>query len=571
MRINIVKSKNSEQIYIIKSFRHQGKNTSKIHKKLGTMKDLLPLHHNSREEVLAWANAQALELTHLDKEDSNDISLLYSPSKQIDLNHPVLFNGGYLFLQDIFYDLKLHSICDTITKKYKFDFDLTAILSRLIYTRILYPSSKLSSFEASKHFLEQPNFDLHQIYRALDVIAKETPWIQSEVYKNSLHLVDRNTKILYYDCTNYFFEIEQEEGIKQYGVSKEHRPNPIVQMGLFMDGNGFPLAFCIHPGNQNEQGSLKPLEQQMIQDFNLSKFVVCTDSGLGSKENRLFNNFKNRSYIVTQSLKKLKKHCIDWSLDPHGWHRKGSKAEFNLEDLIFEDELQNVYYKERWIHENGLEQRLIVTYSPKYKAYQRHIRQGQIQRATKMMESHQKLDKKKANDPHRFIHQTHTTDNGEIAENEILELNEKGIEKEERFDGFYGVCTTLEDSVEDIVSINQRRWEIEESFRIMKTEFKARPVFLKKDERITAHFTTCFLALLLYRILEKKLEEKYTTTQIITELKGMNFCEVLGEGYIPVYTRTDFTDSLHEISTFRTDSQIVSNKKMKKIIKLTKS
>lgn len=571
MRVNLVKSKNAEQIYIIKSFRHKGKNTSKIQKKLGTMQDLLPLHNNSREDVLAWANGQALELTKKDNEDLNDISLLYSQSKQLNLNQNALFNGGYLFLQDIFYDLKLHSICESITKKYKFDFDLTSILSRLLYTRILFPSSKLSSFEASKCFIEQPNFDLHQIYRALDIIEKETPFLQAEVYKNSLKLVDRNTKILYYDCTNYFFEIEQEDGIKQYGVSKEHRPNPIVQMGLFMDGDGLPLAFCINPGNQNEQVSLKPLEQQIIKDFNLSKFVVCTDSGLGSKENRLFNNFHNRSYIITQSLKKLKKHLIDWSLDTKGWHLKGSTKEIDLEDIKNDYENKNVYYKERWINENGLEQRLIVTYSPKYKAYQENIREGQIHRATKIIENNQKLDHKKANDPKRFIDQTHITQHGEIAEESVLELNEKAIQKEERFDGFYGICTTLEDSAEEIVAINQKRWEIEESFRIMKTEFKARPVYLKKDKRITAHFTTCFLALLIYRILEKKLEEKYTTDEIITELKDMNFYEVQGEGYIPVYKRTEFTDALHEKSKFRTDTQINSNKKMKKIIKLTKS
>ena len=224
----------------------------------------------------------------------------------IEKNEKNLWNGGYLFLQDIYHSLKLDKICADISKRHQFDYDLNSILSRLIYTRILFPCSKLSTMEVSKDFLEKPNFDLHQIYRALDVIAEESDFIESEVYKNSLAVAKRQTGILYYDCTNFFFEIEKAAGIKQYGISKENRPNPIVQMGLFMDGDGIPLAFCIYPGNQNEQGSLKPLEKRILSDFNLSKFIVCTDAGLSSVANRRYNTLGSRAYVVTQPIKKLK-------------------------------------------------------------------------------------------------------------------------------------------------------------------------------------------------------------------------------------------------------------------------
>ena len=271
---------------------------------------------------------------------------------------------------------------------------------------------------------------------------------------------------MYYDCTNYFFETEQAEGLKQYGVSKEHRPTPIVQMGLFMDGDGFPLAFCINPGNTNEQTTLKPLEQQIIKDFEFSHFVVCTDAGLASKENRIYNNIQNRSYIVTQSLKKIKGHLKEWALASTGWHSINSSKEINLNEIDNSYENSTVYYKERWIKEDGLEQRLIVSYSPKYAAYQRNIRNGQIVRAENLIANPSATARSKQNDPKRFISTTHITCDGEIAEKRNLTLNTKAIEDEAMFDGFYAVCTTLDDDISENIKVNKRRWEIEESFRI---------------------------------------------------------------------------------------------------------
>lgn len=570
MRLSIVKSPNAKQFYVIKSYINKnGKRTSKIVEKLGNENEVL--QKSKGEDPIVWAKKYIETLNKKEKEETLEIITKFSQSNLIKKNIQTSFNVGYLFIQDIYYKLKLNEICKEISQKYKFEYDLDSILSRLIYTRILEPSSKLSSFEASKKFLEQPNFELQHIYRALEVIAKETENIEAEVYKNSLNLVNRNTKILYYDCTNYFFETEEPEGIKQYGVSKEHRPNPIVQMGLFMDGDGFPLAFSINSGNTNEQVTLKPLEQQIIKDFGLSKFVVCTDAGLASNENRVFNNIQNRSFVVTQSLKKIKGHLREWALSPEGWRKNNSKEIVNLENIDNSSNSDDVFYKERWIKENGLEQRLIVSYSPKYAAYQKAIRNSQILRAQELINNPSKIAKSRQNDPKRFVTSKSITNDGEIAEKRLVSLNEEAIKNEEMFDGFYAVCTTLEDDISEIIKVNKRRWEIEESFRILKSEFKARPVYLKNDDRIKAHFTVCFLSLVIYRILESKLESKYTSAEIMECLRNMNILEIKGNDYIPAYTRTDLTDNLHELFSFRTDTEIVTLKSLKKIFKQTKN
>lgn len=570
MRLSLVKSRNTTQFYIIKSYRDEnGKNTSKIVEKLGNEQEVIKKANG--EDPIIWAKKYIEELNKKEKNNTIDIVAKFSQTKQIPENQQVTYNGGYLFLQNIYYSLGLDKICKNISEKYRIKYDLNSILSNLIYTRIIEPSSKLSSFEASKKFIEQPNYELHDIYRALEVISKETEFIEAEVYKNSLSVVNRNTKILYYDCTNYFFEIEQAEGLKQYGLSKENRPNPITQMGLFMDGDGFPLAFNINSGNTNEQTTLKPLEKQIIKDFELSRFVVCTDAGLASNENRKFNNIQNRSYIVTQSLKKIKGYLKEWALSPEDWHTINSNKKINLNDVDKSGDNEEIYYKERWINENGLEQRLIVSYSPKYAEYQRSVRNRQIERAQSLIDNPTKISKNRQDDPKRFIKSASITNDGEIANKKVFSLNTTAIEKEEEFDGFYAVCTTLEDNISEIIKINKRRWEIEESFRILKTDFKARPVYLKRDDRIKAHFTTCFLSLLIYRILEHKLNEEYTSEKIITTLREMNFAKIKGDGYIPIYTRNTLIDKLHDIFKIKTDNEITTLNQMKKILKQSKN
>ncbi len=568
MRLQVVKSKNAASLYVVKSIFENGKRSSKVVEKLGTFAELQKKLDG--DDPIEWGKKYVDQLNKKEKEQKLEVLVKYSPTKQILINEQRSFNGGYLFLQHIYHELGLPKICKTISNNYKFNFNLDSILSRLIYGRIIFPASKLATNDLSKEFIEQPNFELQHIYRALEVISKESDFIQSELYNNSLNVYNRKKSILYYDCTNYFFEIEQENGLKQYGVSKEHRPNPIVQMGLFMDSDGIPLAFCINKGNTNEQVTLKPLEEKIISDFKLSKFVVCTDAGLASTANRKFNNTKNRSFITTQSVKKLKKHLKEWALDPTGWRLRGSDKTFHITELDKEKDIKKIFYKERWIKEDGLEQKLIVTFSLKYKNYHATIRNRQVEKAQNTIDKNPtKLKKYNANDYKRFITKSHCTADGEAADKEILGIDTSLIENEAIYDGFYAVCTNLEEDASAIINVNQKRWEIEECFRIMKSEFKARPVYLQRDDRIEAHFTTCFISLMIYRLLEKKLEEKFTCNDIISTLKGMNFYEIKGEGYIPTYTRTDLTDALHDAFGFRTDLQIVNNKTMKKLLKGT--
>lgn len=575
MRLTISRSKNSASYYVIKTVYINGKEKTEIVEKLGTETELRERLDGADPEQ--WARNYVAELNKKEQEETRPVLLTFQQSRQIEKDEKRSFNGGYLFLQELYHRLKIHKICRSIAEKHRFTYDLDAVLSRLIYGRILFPSSKLNTLELSKRLLESPNFELQHIYRALSVIASESDFIQAELYKNSRKLAKRNDKVLYYDCTNYYFEIEQEEDDKRYGPSKENRPNPIVQMGLFIDGDGIPLAFSLGRGNQNEQETLQPLEKKILKDFSLSKFIVCTDAGLSSTANRKFNDRDGRAFITTQSVKKLKKHLKEWALAKEGWSLEGSSGKFDLSKIDETEELKQkyqnaVFYKDRWIKEDGLEQHLIVTFSLKYKDYQRKIRQGQIDRAVKVVDQGAtSLKRHRQHDYKRFITKTNVTADGEVAEKEIYRIDDTVIEREELYDGFYAVCTNLEDDAPTIAKINQQRWKIEECFRLLKTDFEARPVYLSRKERIEAHFTTCFLALTLFRYLEKELDGQFTSTEIITQLREMNFLRAPGEGYIPTYTRTDFTDALHHSFGFRTDYEIVTENQMKKIFKTTKN
>jgi transposase len=580
MRLQVNRSKNSASLYVVKSTYENGARSNKVVEKLGTY-ELLLEKLNGRDPI-EWAKEYVEELTKEEKERTREIMVSYSPAKRIPKGERRSYNGGYLFLQRIYYELGINKLCGEVSDKYKFTYDLDSILSRLIYGRLIFPASKLATLQLSKKFIEPSSFKLQHIYRALEVIAKETDILQARLYQHSLKISKRKTGILYYDCTNYFFEIEQEDGTRQYGYSKEHKPNPIVQMGLFMDGDGLPLAFDMTDGNTNEQTTLKPLEKRIISDFKLSRFVVCTDAGLSSTANRKFNNIAGRAFITTQSVKKLKAYLKEWALDNTGWNLPDDPEIYDISKLDDEEYLkalkwdkgevkEKTFFKERWVNEDDLEQRLIVTYSTKYRDYQRKIREGQINRAEKLIAKNPKKWKKaNQNDFKRFIMSKSYTKAGDEAKKEVLSIDLGVIAKEEVFDGFYGSCTNLEDSPAAIIKINRRRWEIEECFRIMKSEFKARPVHLSRDDRIKAHFMTCFITLLIYRLLEKRINEEFTCHQIIDGLRDMNFLKVPGEGYIPTYTRTDLTDALHDTFGFRTDYQIVTNKNLKNIIKKTK-
>ena len=568
MKVCISKSKNTTIYYLSKSVRIGNRTTTKTIEKIGTYDEIKEKCGDM--EPLEWAKKYAAKRSAEEKAAKQDVIMKCSSSMLIDKNVRRSCNAGYLFLLDIYYSLGIDKICAEISEKYKFEYDLNEILSLLVCSRIIAPGSKRSSLEEANGFVEQPKCSLHQIYRALEVIAKENDFFQSQLYKNSQSITERRKDVLYYDCTNYYFEIEDEDDFRKYGVSKEHRPNPIVQMGLFIDSDGIPLSFSVFDGNFSEQPSMTPLEKKILQDFDTSDFVVCTDSGLSSITNRRFNSIQGRGFVTAQSIKKLKGFLQDFCLGDDGWYLPGSDRRYKLSELDEEKDCDRVFYKDRWINENDLEQHLIVTYSIKYRNYQRAVRGRQIVRAEKLAENPSSLSRKKENDPKRFVMQEHCTTDGEAAEKTITSLDQNRIDNEMKYDGFYAVCTNLEDDVSDIIRINQKRWEIEECFRIMKTEFKARPVYLSRRDRITAHFTTCFTALVIYRMLEKKLENRFTCEEIIGTLRDMNMMIAPGEGYIPTYTRTDLTDALHGAFGFRTDYQITSQKNMRKILNQTR-
>ena len=588
MKLTISKSKNSATFYVQKSIRKSNGSVSSVTiEKLGNL-DQVRARANGVDPY-QWAQEYVNELNQKEYEEQKSVMISRSPVKLMKKGDAHSFNCGYLFLQRIYYDLGLDKICRSIQEKYSFEYDLNEVLSILTYTRILYPSSKNAANQKARTFLEQPSFQLHDIYRALSVLSAESDLIQSRLYQNSQKILERRDDILYYDCTNYYFEIEQEDELRRYGKSKQHQPLPIVGMGLFMDADGIPLAFSIYPGNQNEQPTLKPLEQKVLNDYGMSQVVVCTDAGLSSVQNRKFNdrklgNVRIRSFITTQSIKMLPSDLEGYALDATGWHLAGEEGVYDLNSLDDEKDYDKTFYKEKWITEDisqknrrqgnaPLEQRLIVTFSLKYRNYQRKVREDQISRARKIIDSGSSDRKgKNQNDPNRFIAVDAITENGEVCAKKIPYLDETIISEEEKYDGFYAVCTNLENTpVSKIIQINHGRWEIEECFRIMKTEFQARPVYLQREDRIKAHFLTCYLALFIFRILEKRLDGKYTCGDIIRTLRNMKMYRP-GEklGYYPSYTRTDLTDALHEIAGFRTDYEVFTDAGMRKVIQASR-
>lgn len=586
MKLTISRSKNAESYYVQKSYRtDSGKSSTRTVERLGTIEEVRARfgEENTMEAVKAYIR----ELTKADKEQSRDVLVKLSQGKMIRKGERRCFNGGYLFLQKVYHELGLDRICEKLEKKHKNKYDLDGILSMLLYTRILYPGSKLSSLEDAGRFIEQPEADIHQVYRALSLLAEESDDIQAAVYKNSLKLGPRQDRVIYYDCTNYYFESEEEGGLRQYGHSKENRPNPIVQMGLFVDMDGIPLAFCVNPGNTAETTTLKPLEDKLRDKFGLSKVVVCTDGGLASYENRRNDHAGERAFITVQSLKRLEGHLQDWATETKGWRAvlfdgaenpRLSEDEYDIEELDPKEYADILFCRERWItvgkKGRELEQRLIVTFSFKYREYLRHVRGRQVSRAEGIIRRGAAGKRGKSqNDPGRFIKSESCTADGELAQYNSYSLNQEMIDQESRFDGFYGICTDLGDDAPAIIRTNGGRWIIEDCFRITKTDLEARPVYLQRDDRIKAHFLTCFLALILYKYLAKKVNRggrHFSPDEIISTLRDMNFVSVAGEGYIPTYTRTDLTNNLHGSAGFRTDTQIVSKQRMKTIISQTK-
>ena len=576
MRLGISKSKNTINYYIIKDYTKNGKRSTKHVERIGNLEEVKKLAGNQDYQEWLKDYVKKYNEEHCKKEI---ITIKKNNKKIIDSNINNNFNVGYLFLENIYNQLKLKDICNNIQNKYQFKFDLNEILSYLVFARIIYPTSKLETYKQCQNFIEQPKFQLHDEYRALSYLANNIDFIQEKIFENSKNVIKRNSEIIYYDCTNYFFEIELDDEFRKYGINKQHQPKPQVGMGLFMDGDGIPLSFNIYPGNQNEQKTLISEETKIVNNFKMdnTKMILCTDAGLASDEIKKYNIKDNRGFVITQSLKKLKDSDKVKVFNDNDWRLPGDlRNVYNLNEIRNNEELKEKYYDKLFYkiissETKSVKQDLIVTFSFKYFDYNRNIRNTQIERAKKSIDTNQATRKgKNQNDYKRFIVDTKSTDTGEVAENSNLSLNEDLIKQEEQYDGYYALTTNLIGDIEQILKITKGRWEIEESFRIMKTDFLARPVNLSREDRIKSHFLTCFMALLIYRILEKKLDYKYTTSEILKAIRNMNVLESKGDGYIPEYIRTNLTDDLHDIFGFRTDYEINTYKDFKKIFELIK-
>ncbi len=584
MRLNIIKSKNATNYFVIKDYTtSEGKRTTAVFEKLGNQEQV-ELRFGSNDTINKIKE-------YIKSLKEKPIPIYKDPNKKIPINTIGKFNVGYLFLKDIYYSLHLDKMCNEIKNKYQFKFDLNMILEALIYSRVIWPSSKLSTYKQSSKFIEKPTFEYQHILRSLSYLAKEFDYIQKFLFDNSNKVIDRNYRVIYYDCTNFFFYTEENE-FQRYSISKQHQPLPLVQMGLFMDADGIPFALNINPGNTSETKTMIPSEEKFLKNFNMDSknIVVCTDAAMCTDEIKKFNVKDGRGFVITQSIKKLNNDLIKWCLEKTGWRILGNITDLYDIEKIEKNEsdkqayYDKIFYKEIECETKSVKQTLIVTFSFKYQAWQKNIRKKQYERAQKIVEEvnkkNENVQKKKdiekikisknQNDPKRFIKEIRITNNGEIAENITYTIDESIFKEEEKYDGFYGITTNLIDDTQTVVKIMNGRWEIEESFRIMKEEFDSNNVYLSREDRIRAHFLICYLALFEYRCLENKLDSKYTVYEIIDCLRDMEMLETKGDGYLPTYTRTNLTDDLHRIFGLETDTEITTYQKLKKILSKVK-
>lgn len=575
----------SGNIYVAETFRTGSKTSSRTVCKLGTVSDLMEKNNWTREQVIGWVDEEIKRMTAEAKEQTGDVILRLSKSRRIPKDRLRSIRVGYLFLQSVYSSLGIPKILDKISQEHQFHYSLNDVFSCLVFNRVLEPASKRKSFLLKEDYPEEWNFTQSDIYRALSVLGEHSGEIQKQIFRNSRKVMKRNTSVLYYDCSNFYFEIEQadESKFRSYGKSKENRPNPIVQMGLFMDTDGIPLRMSVFPGSQNEQMSIdKSVIREICRDYEVGKFVYCADAGLGSsKIKKALNGFAFPcAYIVTQSIKKLPKADKDWSLDEKHedyWYfrkydpkrEKTVTYKIRFEDILQDPKNTTIYYREKWhMNNNGDPERLIVTYSPKYADFLRRKRNEQIDRAIKKVETNGK--RKGANDPTRFLKETHITKEGEVAESVCYEIDQAKVAEEARYDGFYALVTDLEDDIDTILGVSRQRWMIETGFREMKTCLDARPVYVRREDRIQAHFLVCFVALMLVQILKKALPTHYTTDEILETLRKMRL-HVLGNvGYDPDFTRTDLTDALTETFDLPLDEEYISDLRLKQLINRTK-
>ena len=577
-KLTITKSRNARCFYIQTSYRKSdGRMSTKTVRRLGSEKKIKELY--GADDAEAWARAQLAQMREAERSGRQGVVLELFTDKLVGSSERI-FNGGDVFIEKVCSMLGLKDICAGISACRGFKFDLWRHVTRMICCRILHPGSKLSDYANGARFIERDKLRLENFYRSLDVVADNFDDIQSAIYRNTLSSMGRRTGVIYYDCTNVFFETESDDDFRKYGHSKENRPNPIVQIGLFMDMDGLPLALCVHPGNKSEQQTLQPLEEILADKFGLSKFVVCTDGGLGSQDNRRYNVTEDRNFITVQSIKKLKARHQQWALSPDGWRLRPRLRDdahtrctqiYDLGEIDLDEYAEDTFYKERLTDEKAFEEHLIVTYSRKYDLYQKKIRQQQIERAIRKINRGETNRPKPPNDCRRFMKDTYFDDNGNPLEViTAAVLDNELIEHEAQFDGFSALATGLDDDPCEIIKVNSWRWEIEDCFRVGKSDLKMRPVFVRNENRIRAHLLICFIALLTLKILHKQLNENFTVAQIRKTLAQMSLLQLEGFGYVPAFNNDTLAQEIQKNANIHIDTQIITPTKIRSNYRLAR-
>ena len=605
--------------FIQQGFRNGKKTSTRNIKRIGKHSELLAI----TDDPLAYAKEEVRKYNE-EYESGNanmDIQINFEEkltnAGNID-SKSTLLNVGYFVLQKIYHDLKLSDFFEKIQTDSKATFPCNDINRFLTFARILDPQSKHGTFDNLATYYEQPDFEYQHMLRFMDVLEKNYDNYLEHLYANSTNVVPRNTSVCYYDCTNYYFEIESEDadfvdevtgeiikGFRKYGPSKDHKPNPLAQMGLFMDGNGIPISMCINSGSDNEQKSAIPLEKKLTKMFKGKPFIYCADAGLGSADIRKYNDMGGRAFIVTQSVKKLSDTLKQAVFNDFDYRRLSDNSpvtilhmkefdRFDKENLsLYNDVVYKIVNAEKLIDtglyeekvlKNGkskqvkskatLKQRIIITFSRKAMEYQRHIRNAQVERAQNILKYKNVEDVKKGpHDVTRFIKRISVGKSGEKA-SDYFAIDQSVIDNEEQYDGYYAVATNLEDDAKTILEINSKRYKIEDCFRVLKTNFRSRPVYHRNDKRIIAHFMICYTALLIYRLLENKLDRygtHFTTRKILETLKNMNVANVQDMYYMATYTGSDMCSALNGIYDLGLDKKNYLpkdlNKKIRKISK----
>ena len=615
MKLYYDKKSPNPTYFIQQGIRNGKKTTTKNVKRIGRHSDLLAI----TSDPLAYAIQQTKEFNKEYKEGKIDLSIRFDFGEKLAATDDIasksgVLNIGYFVLQHIYHSLKLKDFFREAAGDTKATFDCDTINRFLVFARILDPASKLDTFERLGSYYEQPSFGYQHILRFMDILERNYDGYLEHLFANSGNIVKRDTSVCYFDCTNYCFETESEDeefvdevtgeiikGLRRYGPSKDHKPNPLVQMGLFMDGNGIPISMCIDPGSENEQLCAVPLEKKITGMFGGQKFIYCADAGLGSLNIRRYNSMGGRAFIVTQSIKKLDSRLQEAVFNDYDYRRLSSSAPSTIELMkgfdrfdkenrgLYDDKVYKVVeagkaidlglYEEKAC-KNGsvqkikskafLPQKIIITFSRKTMEYQRCIRNSQIERAKKIIAIKNVDDVKKGpNDVTRFIKRTSVGKSGEKASGHY-EIDQAAIDREEKYDGFYAVATNLDDDVKAILNISDNRYKIEDCFRILKTNFEARPVFHRKRWRIIAHFMICYTALLIYRLLENKLDlygTHFTTDNIIDTLQNMSVVNIKDSLYAATYKASQVCTSLNGVFGLGLDKKYYQPKELNKTLK----